>query len=47
MKPSSTTKAPQMDNSVNFETLPVYENVEPLNGKYKMICEFQIKFFFK
>lgn len=41
VKPSSTTKAPP---NVQLETIPVYENVEPLNGKYKMICYFTVKF---
>lgn len=38
LKPSSTTKAPP-SFGVQLETIPVHEHVEPLNGKYKMICK--------
>lgn len=42
-KPSSTTKAPP-SFGVQLETIPVHEHVEPLNGKYKMICYFTVRF---
>lgn len=37
-KPSSTSSSPP--SSFGLETIPVHENVQPLDGKYKMVCYF-------